>query len=436
MIYSHFIILNYLLDKIMENNENTKLLIIFQHGIISFIGIIGNLLVLLVYTKKLYDKSTITFFICHLAFTDLICCTFLIPINCYHELNIDRISSDFMCKFHSFLNILNVTYSCLLMVLVASERLFSIKYPVKKFFTRQIAKQFMSCSFLFCLIVAVSGALGVGTSHLVLEYSNNNNNTNIILNRTMENKLYSDKELPITNNISAYWYDTQNCFPNNEIISRTYLKYVITFQNSTVVLCFVVIFIFYAFILHFVLEKRKHKMKRDRYYKKILNQSKLFTRKSQQETPVDMNEEEFLPQEFNSNRPNSIALDILDSNKKRNFSIMNSELITNETSKIETPAIEKSILSKTVIASLKTAFMLFVATFIMILVYTPAILTSFEIISYNAYYWNILYINNASNPLVYSFLNSKFRKAFKSLFLNHSRSFSVSNKQRSMSNVN
>jgi hypothetical protein len=177
-------------------------------------------------------------------------------------------------------------------------------------------------------------------------------------------------------------------------------------------------------------------MKRDRYYKKILNQSKLFTRKSQQETPVDMNEEEFLPQEFNSNRPNSIALDILDSNKKRNFSIMNSELITNETSKIETPAIEKSILSKTVIASLKTAFMLFVATFIMILVYTPAILTSFEIISYNAYYWNILYINNASNPLVYSFLNSKFRKAFKSLFLNHSRSFSVSNKQRSMSNVN
>ena len=39
-------------------------------------------------------------------------------------------------------------------------------------------------------------------------------------------------------------------------------------------------------------------MKRDRYYKKILNQSKLFRRKSQQETTADMNEEEFLPQEF------------------------------------------------------------------------------------------------------------------------------------------
>ena len=64
----------------------------------------------------------------------------------------------------------------------------------------------------------------------------------------------------------------------------------------------------------------------------------------------------------------------------------------------------------------KTVFMLFVVSLIMAIVYTPALLISFGYIPYNPLFWNLVYINNAANPLVYSFLNSNFRKSLKQKF--------------------
>ncbi len=98
-----------------------EVIIILQHVLIGVIGGIGNLLVIIVFKQKLIENETVTFFIVHLAFTDLVCCLFLMPINCYHELYIGKINSDFICKFHSFLAIVNITYSCLLMTLIAFE---------------------------------------------------------------------------------------------------------------------------------------------------------------------------------------------------------------------------------------------------------------------------------------------------------------------------
>lgn len=72
--------------------------------------------------------------------------------------------------------------------------------------------------------------------------------------------------------------------------------------------------------------------------------------------------------------------------------------------------------SNALLANLKTAFMLFVVTLVMAIVYTPSILTSVHIIDYNPIHWNIIYINNAANPIVYSFLNYNFRKNLKSTF--------------------
>ena len=71
--------------------------------------------------------------------------------------------------------------------------------------------------------------------------------------------------------------------------------------------------------------------------------------------------------------------------------------------------------SQTLIANFKTAMMLFIVTLVMILVYTPALLTSLGIIRYNPIHWNIIYINNAANPIVYSFMNKNFRKIFRKI---------------------
>jgi hypothetical protein len=72
--------------------------------------------------------------------------------------------------------------------------------------------------------------------------------------------------------------------------------------------------------------------------------------------------------------------------------------------------------TNSLVSNLKTAFMLFVVTLIMAIVYTPALLTSLGYINYNPLHWNIIYLNNAANPLVYSFLNANFRKSLRNRF--------------------
>ena len=145
-----------------------KILIILQHTIISLIGIIGNFLVILVYKKKLNDKRTITYFITHLSKVDLFCCIVSMPINCYHELNIENFSSDFICKFHSFLTTLNITYSCLVMVLIAFERYFSLCFPIKTILSRKSYLIIMFILFMVSLLISgVSGA-GIGNYFLII----------------------------------------------------------------------------------------------------------------------------------------------------------------------------------------------------------------------------------------------------------------------------
>ena len=83
--------------------------------------------------------------------------------------------------------------------------------------------------------------------------------------------------------------------------------------------------------------------------------------------------------------------------------------VSERTNDFENSSIIKVKYSENLFANLKTAFMLFVVTIIMAIVYTPALLTSLGFIDYNPIHWNIIYINNAANPIVYSFMNIKFR---------------------------
>ena len=249
-------------------------LIILQHCVISLIGIFGNLMVLLVYRKKLKDKQTITYLICHLAFTDLFCCIFLMPLNCYHEIYLYSINSDFMCKFHSFLNILNITYSCFLMVLVAFERYFSINFTVKKIFNRQLIKILMLTLFCICFTLSVVGGVGVGVYHEIIEIKNYNKTQ---FNESNVDKIFENSDVTSQQfgNNSKYWLNTGDCFPNNSVIPRSILEYIILFQYLILLVNFILIFIIYALIIHLVLRQRKLKMDRANYYKSILNRSKM-----------------------------------------------------------------------------------------------------------------------------------------------------------------
>ena len=529
-------------------------IIICQHLVTSVLGLIGNFLVLIVYKKKLKDNESITFIIIHLALTDFLCCAVLIPINCYHELNIGKITSDFMCKFHSFLNIINITYSCLLMTLVAFERFFCIVYPFRKIVTVSRARIILTILFILCTGIALAGCLSIGIYHRAylldnlninqlnksnqseqLAQTKNNNYFNyekgiefFLLNDTSETLIFDynqkkkrdvtslqkskisleqlkqdqinfKKRIFVTSehnpikdgNYPSYWIPTTDCFPNDQIISIRHFPYIRLFQNSILVFCFSIIFIVYAFLCVVVSKRRNLKADRENYYKEILHRSRqntsyktettlsrnnsffnclypnnfstssqgcvqdskepnlneIFECKNLREISVDNENESKLSDQleaFNQTEihddlsgdesnnkstqtKNTTIVTFTKMDKKRKSTIIeeeeNQDILNIEEKKVSANddknlfkmSIYTSKLSSPnyLIANLKTAFMLFVVTVIMAIVYTPALLTSVGIIKYNPIHWNLIYINNAANPVIYSFLNSNFRKSLK-----------------------
>jgi hypothetical protein len=413
-------------------------IIIVQHSLISVVGLIGNALVLLVYVKKLQDNQTITFLIVNLAIADLVCCMVLLPLNCYHELFIDHIGSDFLCKFHSFLNIMNVTYSCLLMTLVAFERCFTIVMPFKRIVSKLRAKFIMLVLIMICFVFGIVGGLGVGIRHqakVVFLVSQN----------------YSNNSLQIYNKETLVWIKTTHCFPNDLLIPLNAMAYVRLIQNLIVVICFVIIFVLYALICVFVSKRRQLKANRELYYKEILYRSKQNTCSNGQKkndsprqpfSHKELTIHSQIEEEFNegtTNTTDSLLSGVTINSTKKNaiptiLFLKNNPKLNPEVNQEDQQDVQlnnnnnnnnpilmanQAQMNRSLwVSNLKTAFMLFVATLIMVVVYTPAILTSLHFISYNPIYWNILYVNNAANPLIYSFLNPNFRKSLMNRFRN------------------
>jgi hypothetical protein len=196
--------------------------LIVQHVFTSVIGSVGNILVLIVYKNKLKQKyDSVTFFIVQLALTDLACCLIAVPINCYHELNIGKMTSDFMCKFHSFLNILNISYSCLLMSLVAVERFLCITYPFKNILTKTITKFTLAILFTFCLFIGLMGALSIGIYHKVYLFHKNATYITDLLDLSQHGLNVSLSEEPLNPSLSTNNQNMIKAFNENRFKRRS-----------------------------------------------------------------------------------------------------------------------------------------------------------------------------------------------------------------------
>lgn len=358
----------------------------------------------------------------------------------------------------------------------------------------------------------------------------------ITLNELLASEGFREKrQVDLYDNMTSLWMPTNNCFPNDELISIKFFPYIRLFQNLVVVVCFTLIFVLYAFLCVVVSKRRHLKASRENYYKEILFRSKqntiMSTLKSEvtisrnnsflsclspnnpsssiqnnifpcdpttndlpsknlntlEETklkllsPNDLENKEWIKEHDvretslgspskNSDLKNMRELSLnsiqsvnnyeicMNTNRNKstqtkNTSIANIKYSTNRKRSRRSTSEGKNKKSQTIedfqvrkgfsecynrdsennnlfslnnqtyrlnynsfIANLKTAFMLFVVTLVMSIVYSPALLTSLGYIEYNPLHWNIIYINNAANPLIYSFLNSKFRKSLKNTF--------------------
>jgi hypothetical protein len=267
-----------------SNSINNKTIIIIQHILITLIGTTGNTLVIIVYRYKFQSKDTIIFFIVHLAIVDLVCCTILVPLNCYMEYHSNYVTNDFICKLSTFLNIFNITYSCFIMTLIAVERFCSIMYPFIKIFNKKRAFIIICFLSLICFIFAVLGGCGVGVYHWQIAFINNKtiglDNTTVDIHKqeigSYLNQARNDS--PILSHIvnsPHHWHftKTNECFPNNVILNKEYLSYLRTIQNTLIVFCFVVIFGLYAIVFIYVMKRRRMRRNRRENQRKIIYRS-------------------------------------------------------------------------------------------------------------------------------------------------------------------
>ena len=479
------------------NLATSHIIILLQHVLIGFIGCVGNIFVLLVYMKRLKENEICTLFILYLAITDLTCCLLLVPINCYVEILDTKVTSDFLCKFHHFLSISNITYSCFLMTLVAVERYFSIIWPMHTIINKYRAKILTIILLISCVIIALVGGLGVGIDHKVKIVDNNYSYDNATISNSTNSEAaaheFSDYNNH-TNHFIEIWWRTDECFPNDLIIKREAMAYIRLIQNSLIVICFFIIFILYAIIYINVSKRRQLKQERDVYYKRIVNRSKqlnsninnidsknnklnenggvaqalidpanpLSNNSITQQTfylsSPDYNKDDLQMVQFDFkenreecpdafiNRKESKALlqkpSIVSFHEQANslITLLNNDGVTESTNiqkpvqdspkpteehkNNKKPSISQSTVTTTTVsflnnnvlmANIKTAFMLFIVTVIMAIVFTPALLISFGVIQYDVIFWNLYLINNACNPIVYSFLNANFRNSLKHL---------------------
>ena len=503
----------------------TSVIILLQHVLVGLIGCVGNLFVLFVYLKRLKENEISTLFILYLAITDLTCCFLLMPINCYFEMINMRVPFDFLCKFHTFLNISNITYSCFLMTLVAVERYFSIIWPMHGIINKTRAKSLAFILFVLCLLFAMLGSLAVGIYHqgTIFTFKELENSTNGT-NRSDFNELSSFNHYKNISENASYSWERAECFPNDMIINREAFGYIRLVQNSLPVICFCIIFILYATIYISVTKRRRMKQDRDIYYKKIVTRSKLFTKvltncdgrnvakqtlfepsnknnncnnnnyisrnasntsltnlnnsKSSQKSttsskqnnllthdlvfdknfiqmeqldfcnnenlkenvPLTSNKEMLKTDETNNEplageKMSSFKENKYDSSKKLNQITTDSctdvshvspahEAKANDNEQIEKgrncitfgPTNNQTLINNSILmANIKTAFMLFIVTVIMAIAFTPALLISFGVIKYDPIHWNLYFISNAANPIVYSFLNANFRNSLKTV---------------------
>jgi hypothetical protein len=388
-----------------------SILVLIQHIIIGTIGSFGNTIVLLVYIKRLNDNELSTLFILYLAITDLSCCLILVPLNCYVELFDSKIQSDLLCKFHTFLSISNITFSCFLMTLVAFERYFSIICPARKIINKMRSQILTSILLALCLIIAIVGSLGVGIDHKVV--LNDINFTRIDFITDFDND---------NNNISDVWMRTYDCFHNDAIIKRDALAYIRLLQNLLPVICFFIIFYLYAAIYKNASKHRTMKRNRDTFYKKIINRSRNLNGFYNQNKINDFGEQEKVKVKEEASKLVLLMNDItsVGNDEMKNSSSSTTARTTIMCLESNDFFVEKNKnfgelrsfkVSRTSMANLRTAFMLFIVTLIMSIVFMPALLISFNLIPFNPIYWNLYFINNASNPIIYSFLNAKFRNS-------------------------
>nr|CAH8863284.1 unnamed protein product [Trichobilharzia regenti] len=130
-----------------------KLILAVIYGILAFMGITSNLIVayILLFMRRRALNSITNIFVLVLAISDILLCSFNMPLQAYYELKETLlVRNDILCKFIFACFGLPMHISCLTILLIACDRYQIIIYPLRPRMSVRLA------IILICLTVIIS----------------------------------------------------------------------------------------------------------------------------------------------------------------------------------------------------------------------------------------------------------------------------------------
>ncbi|KAK3595672.1 hypothetical protein CHS0354_026888 [Potamilus streckersoni] len=172
------------------NNELVKLHIptLIFIGILMVVGVMGNILVIFVYTRK-YGSSTHRCFILSLAGIDIVSCCVGMPLLIFSMLYPYQFTSPEACKTLRFLHVFLVCASAFIVLAIASERHRRICSPFSKTMSTKNIKMICLVAMAMGILVAIPAIPLYGPSEVETGV-NNITGTECFVDRMFENSLF------------------------------------------------------------------------------------------------------------------------------------------------------------------------------------------------------------------------------------------------------
>ncbi|XP_047456104.1 cholecystokinin receptor isoform X2 [Mugil cephalus] len=120
-----------LIPRRMRRIDGHTLLLILLYSLIFFLSVFGNLLIIVVLTVNKRMRTVTNTFLLSLAFSDLMMAIFCMPFNLIPSILKDFIFGAAMCKIVSYLMGISVSISTFSLVAIAIERYSAICNPLK-----------------------------------------------------------------------------------------------------------------------------------------------------------------------------------------------------------------------------------------------------------------------------------------------------------------
>jgi hypothetical protein len=213
------------------------------------------------------------------------------------------------------------------------------------------------------------------------------------------------------------------CRLNDMLISHTVQWYFHKFYTSIYVICFVLVIVFYSLICSTVLARQKR-----RRNKKISLRSETTLQQpirgfaSQHVIDTTKQQTTLLPQLNHISSATSLCESVMDRQ--------------DDSTKVRVKVVADAVIVKKghrrLRAEIKAAGMLFVVSMVLLVTYIPALLITLDWLPYSAPVFYLYFINFAINPVIYGFMNSRFRKRLKSIFSCQRTNVWLSNTQHEM----